>query len=247
MDIRGFDRFSLVDYPGHISCIVFTGGCNYRCPFCHNACLVLDPASQPRVTEHEFFHFLDSRKGLLEGVVVSGGEPTLQPDLADFLTTIRERGMLVKLDTNGSHPEVVKKLIEANCVSEFGIDYKAPVAGYAEATRCREGEGAEAVRASIRAVLDSGVALEVRTTVHRALLSPEELSAMRDELRELGVPRWILQQFNPTEVLASGLENRPTYGDHELAHIAHDLGPMVAVRGLHGAELFVDPRRQGEN
>ena len=247
MDIRGFDRFSLVDYPGRISCIVFTGGCNYRCPFCHNACLVLDPASQPRVTEREFFHFLDQRKGLLEGVVVSGGEPTLQPDLPEFLAAIRERGMLVKLDTNGSHPAVVKKLIAAECVTEFGIDYKAPAAAYAEATRCREGEGADAVRESIRAVLASPVALEVRTTVHRALLSPDELAVMRDELRELGVSRWILQQFNPTEVLAAGLESRPTYSDRELAHIAHDLGPMTAVRGLHGAELFVDSRRQGEN
>ena len=96
-------------------------------------------------------------------------------------------------------------------------------------------------------MLASSVALEVRTTVHRALLSPGELAVMRDEFRELGVPRWILQQFNPTDVLAAGLESRPTYGDRELALIAHDLGPMVAVRGLHGAELLVDPRRQGEN
>lgn len=247
MDIRGFDRFSLVDYPGHISCIVFTGGCNYRCPFCHNACLVLDPASQPRVTEREFFHFLDQRRGLLEGVVVSGGEPTLQPDLAGFLTSIRERGMMVKLDTNGSRPAVVKQLLDAGCVNEFGIDFKAPSASYAEAVRCRDGEGAEAVRESIRLVLGSGVDLDVRTTVHRSLLSPEELAVMYRELAELGVKRWFLQQFNPTDVLAAGLEQRPTYTDRELARIAGELGPMAAVRGLHGAEIMVDPRRQGEN
>ena len=126
MDLRGFAKFSLVDYPGKIAAIVFSGGCNLRCPFCHNPCLVLDPTSQPRVTEREFFKFLDTRRNLLEGVVVSGGEPTLQKDLAEFVSGIKERGFLVKLDTNGTRPEVLEELLKKRVVDDLGI----PVIAY---------------------------------------------------------------------------------------------------------------------
>ena len=101
MDLRGFAKFSLVDYPGKIAAIVFSGGCNLRCPFCHNPCLVLDPTSQPRVTEREFFKFLDSRRNLLEGVVVSGGEPTLQVDEV-LVTMLKQEGFYVAIETNGT-------------------------------------------------------------------------------------------------------------------------------------------------
>ena len=94
MDFRGLVKFTLVDYPGKIGCIIFSGGCNLRCPFCHNPCLVFDPASQPRVTEKEFFHFLERRRGLLEGVVFSGGEPLLHPDAPEVVGRVREMGYL---------------------------------------------------------------------------------------------------------------------------------------------------------
>ena len=128
MDLRGLDKFSLVDYPGKISCIAFTGGCNLRCPFCHNPCLVFDPTSQPRVTEKEFFGFLAQRKGLLEGVVITGGEPMLHKDLADFIRRIRESGYLVKLDSNGTFPAELEQLLDSVGVDAMGIDYKAPAA-----------------------------------------------------------------------------------------------------------------------
>ncbi len=234
MDLRGFAKFSLVDYPGKISAIVFAGGCNLRCPFCHNPCLVLDPTSQPRVTEREFFKFLDSRKGLLEGVVVSGGEPTLQKNLAEFIAGIKERGFLVKLDTNGTHPEVLEPLLAAHSLDDLGIDYKVPAARYAEvAADPAQGEMFAAnVAKSIRMALANGIEPDIRTTVHR----------------ELGVDRWYLQQFNPVEVLADGLEKCETYADSELAKIAHALDPQgrVRVRGLHGREIQYDARRHAE-
>ena len=250
MDLRGFAKFSLVDYPGKISSIVFAGGCNLRCPFCHNPCLVLDPTSQPRVTEREFFKFLDSRKGLLEGVVVSGGEPTLQKDLAEFVSGIKERGFLVKLDTNGTHPEVLEPLLKSRAVDDLGIDYKVPAARYSEvAADPAQGEiFAANVAQSIRMALSHGITPDIRTTVHRELLSPADLAQMWNELQELGVERWYLQQFNPVEVLADGLEKCETYADSELAKLAHglDTDGKVHVRGLHGREIQYDARQHAE-
>ena len=250
MDLRGFAKFSLVDYPGRIASIVFAGGCNLRCPFCHNPCLVLDPTSQPRVTEREFFKFLDSRRGLLEGVVISGGEPTLQKDLPEFVSAIRDRGFLVKLDTNGTRPEVLDKLLAGPGLDDVGIDYKVPAARYSEvAADPEQGKAfAENVAKSIRRVLDSGIVPDIRTTVHREMLSPDDLAQMWRELTELGVKRWFLQQFNPVEVIAEGLEKRETYADSELARIAHslDASGAVRVRGLHGREIQFDPRRHAE-
>ena len=250
MDLRGFAKFSLVDYPGRISSIVFAGGCNLRCPFCHNPCLVLDPTSQPRVTEREFFKFLSTRKGLLEGVVVSGGEPTLQKDLPEFVAGIKERGFLVKLDTNGTHPEVLEPLLEGHAVDDLGIDYKVPAARYSEvaADPAQGSKFAENVAKSIRMALAHGVTPDIRTTVHREMLAPEDLAQMWNELQELGVKRWYLQQFNPVEVLADGLEKCETYADSELAKLAHalDANGAVRVRGLHGREIQYDARKHAE-
>ena len=250
MDLRGFAKFSLVDSPGKIAAIVFSGGCNLRCPFCHNPCLVLDPTSQPRVTEREFFKFLSTRKGLLEGVVVSGGEPTLQKDLPEFVAGIKERGFLVKLDTNGTRPEVLEELLKNRAVDDLGIDYKLPAVRYGEvaADPAQGPRFAENVAGSIRLAFKYGVTPDIRTTVHREMLSPEDLAQMWEELSSLGVKRWYLQQFNPVEVLADGLEKCETYADSELATIARALDPAgnVRVRGLHGREISVDHRQHAE-
>ena len=234
MDLRGFERFSLVDYPGKIACILFTGGCNLRCPFCHNPVLVFDPHSQPRVTEREFFNFLAKRHGLLEGVVISGGEPMLHSELPDFIRRIREDGFLVKLDTNGSFPDRLEHLLKTVGVDALGIDYKAPAAGYARLTGLDDGELAARVHRSIVLALAADVDLDIRTTVHRELLSESDLAAMHTELTALGVTRWMLQQYNPVEVISDTLSAQPTYSDRELVNIARRLGPEVHVRGLNG-------------
>ena len=132
MRICGLQKLTLLDYPGHTACTVFTGGCNYRCPFCHNAELVLRSGEQPGIPEEEFFALLDKRKGLLDGVAVTGGEPTLQPDLPDFLRRVREKGYDVKLDTNGTRPEVLKALVREGLVQYAAMDVKNSPARYAE-------------------------------------------------------------------------------------------------------------------
>ena len=234
MDLRGFDKFTLVDYPGKIGCIVFTGGCNLRCPFCHNPCLVFDPTSQPKVTEKEFFGFLERRRGLLEGVVISGGEPMLQPDLVPFVERIRKSGFLAKVDSNGTFPGRVKTLLHTAGADSMGIDYKAPRAKYAELTGLDEPDLGERVAETIRLALEAGVELDIRTTVLKALLSEDDLAAMRDELSAIGVSRWTLQQFNPVEVIDDDLPQAETYSDRELVAAARRLGSDVRVRGLHG-------------
>ena len=237
IDIRGLQTFSLIDYPGKISCVVFTGGCNFRCPFCHNPCLVFDPASQPKVTGPHFFHFLETRKRRLDGVVISGGEPTLQKDLPEFAEKVRAEGFLVKLDTNGSHPEVLEQLLADSALNAFGIDYKAPASRYAELTGAEDAGVYDRVRRSLELALSSGAELDVRTTVHRRLLSEEDLSRMYEELRALGVTRWVLQQYNPVEVIDDEISALPTYSDQELIRMAGSLGSGVHVRGLTGRIL----------
>ena len=234
MDFRGLVKFTLVDYPGRIGCIIFSGGCNLRCPFCHNPCLVFDPASQPRVTEREFFHFLERRRGLLEGVVFSGGEPLLQPDAPEVVGKVRAMGYLAKIDTNGTLPERLEELLKTAGADAFGIDCKAPAARYCELTGSTDPEVAGKVYRSIALARESGAELDVRTTVHKALLDAGALVAMHEELSAAGVEQWTLQQYHPVEVIDDGLSARETFSDAELVRIARSFGPGVRVRGLTG-------------
>ncbi|WP_176012713.1 anaerobic ribonucleoside-triphosphate reductase activating protein [Victivallis sp. Marseille-Q1083] len=236
MDIRGLYKFTLVDFPAHLGCVLFVGGCNFRCPFCHNPCLVFDPASQPRITETAVFNFLNRRVGKLDGVVISGGEPTLQPGLGAFAVKGKQLGFDIKIDTNGSLPAVIEQLHQEGGLDALGVDFKAPSGRYAALTGSALPDCAERVKQVIRFALEQGIQLDVRTTVHRDLLSPEDLNAMRRELDALGVADWTLQQFNPVEVIDETLPQRPTYSDSELVHLARALG-RTQVRGLNGLIL----------
>ncbi|MBR5710107.1 MAG: anaerobic ribonucleoside-triphosphate reductase activating protein [Thermoguttaceae bacterium] len=244
MDLRGLYKFSLVDYPGKIACIVFTGGCNLRCAFCHNPVLVFDPTSQPRVTQQEFFHYLERRKGLLEGVVVTGGEPMLHPDLGEFIEKIHQAGYLVKLDTNGSFPDRLAAILESPGVDALGMDYKTSAENYCSVVGIPDSELADRVRQSITLAMkyrqEKGTEVDVRTTVHKSLHPMETLVQMKSELMAMNVIQWTLQQFNPVETIDSDLPSQPTYADHELVACAKELtqdGFNVRVRGLAGRIL----------
>lgn len=235
MDIRGLIPFSMLDFPGKLSAVVFVGGCNLACPFCHNPCLVLDPTSQPRIAEDELFRFLSTRVGKLDGVVVSGGEPTIYCDLPDVLRRMKGMGFAVKLDTNGTFPVKIRDLLENNLLDAVAIDYKVPKEKYN--MLCVDGDCAEDVVESLRLALAAGVPCDVRTTVHRALLTPEDLRKMAAELTALGVTSWYLQQFNQVETLDEQLQFLPTYTDRELFDLSKELGPIAHVRGLRGKEF----------
>lgn len=237
MNIRGLQRFTLVDYPGKLACIVFVGECNFRCPYCHNPCLVFDPESQPLISEEELFGFLEKRRGKLDGVVISGGEPSLRCVLEDFARRVKEMGFLVKIDTNGSTPDKIIEMHKEGLVDALGIDYKAPAELYNIIARNRTDGLAGRVNKLIRYAVLNNIPVDIRTTVHKSLLSPEHLKQMRIELDTLGIDQWTLQQFHPTEIIDDDLLEQPTYTDHELLTISKDIGGNTKVRGLTGIHI----------
>lgn len=161
--ICGLQKMTLLDFPGKIACTVFLGGCNFRCPFCHNSELFMGKPEK-LMEDEEFFRFLSTRKGLLDGVCVSGGEPTLYKELPNFLEKIKEMGFLVKLDTNGYRPEVLKALVERNLVDYVAMDVKNSPAMYAQ-TVGLENMNLSAIEESLRFLIDGTVDYELRTTL----------------------------------------------------------------------------------
>lgn len=173
MKIHGFQKTTLLDYPGHIAATVFTGGCNFRCPFCQNGSLVMEPESQPLIPEEEVLAHLRKRRGILEGICITGGEPTLERDLREFILKCRELGYLVKLDTNGYRPEVLEELLQEGLSDHVAMDIKASPGNYAIATGCPKCD-VERIKESIRLLLTSGISHEFRTTVVKGIYSVEE-------------------------------------------------------------------------
>ena len=192
MRISGLQKLTLLDFPGHTACTVFTGGCNYRCPFCHNAELVLRPQEQPEIPEEDFFALLEKRRGLLDGVAVTGGEPTLQPDLPEFLRRIRELGYAVKLDTNGTRPDLLKRLVREDLVQYAAMDIKNAPGRYAE-TAGTDNPQLDRIRESAAFLLEGTVPYEFRTTVVRELHTPEDLAEIGRWL--WGAERYFIQCF----------------------------------------------------
>ena len=191
MLIAGLQKLTLLDFPGKTACTLFTPGCNFRCPFCHNALLVTDKVND-FVTEESFFSFLAKRRGILDGVCITGGEPTLQKDLIPFIEKIREAGFLVKLDTNGYKPSVLKEIIEKKLVDYIAMDIKAAPSAYAVATGIEDLDFSLILN-SIELIEKSGIEHEFRTTVTKELHTAEAF----EEILALFSPDtpYFLQQF----------------------------------------------------
>ncbi len=200
MTIHGLSKTTLLDYPGHLACTVFTGHCNLRCPFCHNGELVLCPSSEPSIPEEDFFAFLESRKGRLEGVAITGGEPTVNADLEDFIKKIKERGLLVKLDSNGLKPDVLKKLIDASLVDYVAMDIKSSKEGYPLACGIKNLD-ISPVEESVNLLMNSGIEYEFRTTVCRELHGEKEFRDIAQWIK--GCNAYYLQSYKPSETILS--------------------------------------------
>ena len=192
MRIHGLQKLAMVDYPGKLAATVFTGGCNLRCPFCHNALLVTRLAQTPEIPEGEVLEFLASRRGLLDGVVLSGGEPLLQRGAADFLRKVRAMGFSVKLDTNGCFPEALAEILEGGLADYVAMDIKNSRPRYAETVGAPDFDLAP-VEESIRLLRRSGVDFEFRTTVVRELHTEADLDDIAVWLE--GSPKYFLQNF----------------------------------------------------
>jgi pyruvate formate lyase activating enzyme len=178
MRLGGFEPFTTSDFPGRLAAIVFSQGCNFRCPFCHNGTLLGPRPAADLLQCRDFFAFLERRQGLLSGVVVSGGEPTLQEGLAGFCRRLKEMGFAVKLDTNGSHPQVISDLIEAQLLDYIAMDIKAPLGRY-DLLAGRAGAGGQ-IKSAIALIAQSGLPHHFRTTHVRPLLSAEDLQAVQE-------------------------------------------------------------------
>ena len=177
MNIQGFQKLTLLDYPDHMACTVFTGGCNMRCPFCHNASLVLRPGENPAFFEEEIYAFLKKRQGVLDGVAITGGEPLLQHGLEEFILRVRELGFAVKLDTNGSYPDRLAALIDKGLLDYIAMDIKNSREKYALTVGVPHFDIAP-IEESVALLRSSGVPFEFRTTVVRELHSALDIEDM---------------------------------------------------------------------
>lgn len=220
---------TLIDYPGQLAAIVFTKGCNFRCHFCYNPLLVWPnretdekkyEKTYPPISEDEFFLFLSSRKGKLDGVVITGGEPTLHSDLSDFIKKIRVMGYKIKLDTNGTNSVAIQKLLDEKLIDYIAMDLKAPFDKYEEVVgipvNCQE------IEKSVKMIIESGLPYEFRTTVVPGLHELADFSKMGEIIT--GAEAWYLQKFkSDTELVDRNLESHAPFSDKEMQAIA-DVG-----------------------
>ncbi len=231
MRIGGLQKLTLLDYPGQVACTVFTDGCNFRCPFCHNAPLVLPGIMAPPMPEEQVFSFLKKRAGILDAVAVTGGEPLLYGDLPEFLTKVRALGYKIKLDTNGSFPDRLRRVVEEGLVDRVAMDIKNSPALYRDTAGAPDLD-MTAVAESKDYLLSGAVDYEFRTTVVKGLHSRESIE---------GAARWIagareyyLQQFKDSGNVIDirGLEAYSESEMRALAEAASVWVPSVKVRGI---------------
>ena len=230
MEFHGFNKTTLLDFPKHLACTAFTGRCNLRCPFCHNADLVLQPDSQPVITGEAVISFLERRKDTLEGICITGGEPTLQKDLLPFLKQCKELGYLTKLDTNGTRPDVIRAALNAKLLDYIAMDIKNSPARYAETC------GLSSVRfsdfeESVDIIKNCGLPYEFRTTVVKEFHTKEDFLAIGEWLK--GAECYALQAFKDSgNLIQPGLSG---YTRDELTAFRELLVPYfdeVLLRGI---------------
>ncbi len=227
MIIAGLQKLTLLDYPGKMAATLFTYGCNFRCPFCHNAPLVTDKL-EGQINEEEFFRFLATRKGILDAVCITGGEPTLHKDLHEFIGKIKAMGFLVKLDTNGTNPDLLVTLIEEGLIDYVAMDIKNSTGKYDLTCGCKV--GMDKIMRSVSILKESGIDHEFRTTVVKELHSAEDLEAIAKGI--IGNSKYFLQQFTDGDnVIAGGLHS---YTEEEMRKIHQELTPISDKIGLRG-------------
>lgn len=229
MFIGGLQKFTMLDYPGKIAAVVFTMGCNFRCPFCHNTEIV-DPKLidyDNEIKEEEILEFLGSRKNNLEGVCITGGEPTLQFGLKDFMRKIKEMGFFIKLDTNGSYFGIINDLVENNLVDYWAIDIKTSPCKYKIMTK--KNDAIENLEKSIDLIANSKSELELRTTVVPGYVNQKDFDDMINWINGVNknifpkLSRYSIQNFRPEKTLREGLKNVKPYSKPELNKMAEKI------------------------
>ena len=221
MYISGLQKLTLLDFPGRLAATVFLGGCNFRCPFCHNATLVLSPGKCERISEEEFFEFLASRAGKLSGVCITGGEPTMYKELKDFIRKIKNMSFAVKLDTNGTNPELVGELISEGLVDYVAMDIKNAPDKYSLTVGCDI--DMRKINQTVALLLSGKVDYEFRTTVVRELHEISDFKAISEWIK--GAKRYFLQTFEDSgDLIGSGFS---AYSESETKAILEQILPSV--------------------
>ena len=212
MKIAYVEKSTLIDYPGKIACTVFTQGCNFSCGYCHNPELISFTNNKSYLDEKEFLKFLNLRIGKLDAVCITGGEPTIQKDLSSFIKKIKKLGFLVKLDTQGSMPSVIKNLLENELLDYIAMDIKAPLEKYSDITYSKI--NTKRVNETINIIMQSGVDYEFRTTIVKDQLTKSDMQKIGKLIK--GSKKYYLQRFVPTKVNDKGFMQKKSYSQKTL-------------------------------
>jgi len=233
--VKGFIDVSFVDWDGHIVSVIWTPGCNFRCPFCFNRSLVLNPDSLPSISEEYVIDFLRKNRSFLDGLCITGGEPTLQPDLDEFCSKVKMLGLKVKLDSNGSNPGILRRLILNGLVDFIALDIKAPLdfESYRRSTGIQSEDIVDKVVESINLLMSSNIDYEFRTTIVPNLHGEVDVERICKAIR--GARKYVLQAYNPRDPIDPAFkEVKPPSKSFmlQLAEIASKYVEKVSVRGL---------------
>lgn len=230
MSIHGLNKLTLLDYPGKVAATLFLGSCNFRCPFCHNGDLVLNPGSQPMLPMEDVLKFLKKRQGILEGVCITGGEPTLYADLEELICAIRQLGYAVKLDTNGYRPSVLKDLLGKGLLDMVAMDIKSDQAGYADAAGLKNIELSR-IEESVQLLLEGHVTYEFRTTVVKELHNIHTFENIGKWIA--GCDAYYLQSYKDSDrVIAPGFHTNTKEELEEYRQLLLKTIKRVEIRGV---------------
>lgn len=229
MDIFGLEKMSLVDFDGYVACTVFTGSCNFKCPFCHNASLVEDFKSLPTIPEQEIIDYLNKRKGIIEGICITGGEPTLNPDLPQFLEKIRKTGVKIKVDTNGTNPKMIKQIYENNLADYFAMDIKNSKENYAKIIGYDKYD-TKNVEQSVEFLLSINN-YEFRTTAINEFHTLSDIEAIGKWIN--GAKKYYIQKFKSGDncLNAKGLSEVPLNTAKKFLEVISPFVPNAKLRG----------------
>lgn len=225
MDIRGFIPTSLVDWNGKIVSVVFTPRCNFRCSFCFNRKLLIEPEKLEKISVEQVLNYLKRNSDFLDGVCITGGEPLLQNGLEEFCRKVKSLGMMVKLDTNGAIPSKLKRLIEKKLIDYIAMDIKAPLEKYEKVARVKIDK--EKIEESIKLIIDSKIDHEMRSTILPRLHSKEDITEMAKSIR--GAKKYFLQQFVPGETLDPKFKNSKQFTQEEFEIIKNECNKYICT------------------
>ncbi len=229
MLIHGLQKMTLLDFPGHVACTVFLGGCDFRCPYCHNFELV-DGSASPIMDEEEFFAFMAKRHGLLDGVAITGGEPLLRPEIINFIQKIQDIGFLVKLDTNGYHPDLLKEITDRGLVSYIAMDIKNSPSKYGLTTGIKNLD-ITPIKKSIETLMNSDIDYEFRTTVVKEYHTEADFEEIGGMIK--GAKAYFLQQYTERDTVFDRSLTPPTDTEmQKYLSIAQKYVPCAQVRGV---------------